>query len=82
MNYLIAENDIDKYLKAIEMNPDNIKEQEEKKAKWLAEQMPKWEESLRTMRSIVPPNVFTASLAELKSSALPPKVKMNHSSKE
>jgi len=66
-----AEKDIERWDKAIRMNPEYQEEQEREKKAWLESERPKWEESLRIMRGFVPPDIFSMSLPTLKAVTMP-----------
>ena len=53
------------------MHPDYEKEQIEQAKQWAADTKPGNEAALRRMRALVPPDIRTASLADLEGKGLP-----------
>ena len=66
---LSAERDVERFDQIIRMHPDYEREQREKADKWATDQRPVNEEALRRMRTLVPPDIRGASLADLEVSA-------------
>lgn len=67
----MAEKDIEKWDAAIKMNPEYVKEQEEKAKLWQQENKPLNEAALRAMRGLVPEDIKECSLVELQTRGLP-----------
>ncbi len=66
-----AEKDIDKWDQTIRMHPDYAKEQEEKRVKWEKENAAANQEALRKLRTFVPPDIFSSSVAKMTSEGVP-----------
>ncbi len=66
-----AEKDIDKWDQTIRMHPDYAKEQEEKRIKWEKENAMANQEALRRLRTFVPPDIFSSSVAKMTSEGVP-----------
>ena len=66
-----AEKEIERWDTAIKNNPEYQEEQERLQREWMEAQRPKWDAALRTMRSLVPPDISTMSLTTLKATTTP-----------
>ena len=66
-----AENDIERWDKAIKMNPDYQIEMEEKSKKWEADQKPLNHACYLQMRKLIPPDLSAASLGSMIEDGLP-----------
>ncbi len=66
-----AEKDIDKWDQTIRMHPDYAKEQEEKRVEWERENEAANQEALRKLRTFVPPDIFSSSVAKMVSEGVP-----------
>ena len=66
-----AENDIERWDKAIKMNPDYQIEMEEKARKWEEEQKPINHACYLKMRKLIPPDLSVASLGSMIEDGLP-----------
>jgi hypothetical protein len=66
-----AEKDIERWDKAIRMNPEYQKEMEEKAKQWEIDQQPINHQCLMKMRSLIPPNVSSTTLAQMLADGLP-----------
>ena len=71
---LKAEKELEKLDKAMKLHPDYIKEEEEKAARWEAEQQPKWQEALKNMRGFIPPDIMNLSKRELIEKGVPKEI--------
>ncbi|KAH8075703.1 myosin-kinesin ATPase superfamily-like protein [Aureococcus anophagefferens] len=69
-----AEKDVEKYDQIIRMHPDYEKEEAAKAEQWVKDTKPANEAAQNAMRCLVPPDVRSASLADLGDSGLPPGV--------
>ena len=58
---LEAEKEFEKLDRAVKLHPDYIKEEEEKAARWAAEQQPKCQEALKKIRGFIPPDIVNTS---------------------
>ena len=66
-----AENEIERWDKAIKMNPDYQIEMEEKAKKWEEDQKPKNRDCYLRMRQLIPPDLAAASLKSMVEDGLP-----------
>lgn len=66
-----AEKDIERWDKAIRMNPEYQKEMEEKAKQWEIDQKPINYQCLLKMRSLIPPNVASTSMTQMIEDGLP-----------
>lgn len=66
-----AEKDIERWDKAIRMNPEYQKEMEEKAKQWEIDQKPINHQCLLKMRSLIPPNVSATSMSQMMADGLP-----------
>ncbi len=66
-----AEKDIDKWDQTIRMHPDYAKEQEEQRIKWEKENEMTNKEALRRLRTFVPPDIVSSSVAKMTSEGVP-----------
>lgn len=66
-----AEKDIDKWDQTIRMHPDYAKEQEEKAKQWEKDNEPANQKALKTMRSLVPPDMHTSSISKMVDEGVP-----------
>lgn len=71
---LKAEKELEKLDTAIKLHPDYIKEEEEKAARWEAEQQPKWQDALKNTRGFIPPNIMNLSKGELIEKGVPKEI--------
>jgi hypothetical protein len=67
----LAEKEIEKWDTAIKMNPEYMKEQEEKTNVWELENKPLNLQAMRAMRGLIPPDIKECSLVELQERGLP-----------
>jgi hypothetical protein len=67
----LAEKDIEKWDAAIKMNPEYLKEQEDKAKLWEAENESLNEDAMRALRGLIPPDIKDCSLVELQQRGLP-----------
>jgi hypothetical protein len=58
---------LDYLLICLEKNPEHIEEQQQELQLWLVNSLPFIEESLVTMRGLIPPDIFHCSIATLRS---------------
>jgi len=66
-----AEKEVEKYDQIIRMHPDYEKEEAEKAEKWVRDTRPTNLAAQEEMRKLVPPDIRTASLADLEEKGLP-----------
>lgn len=66
-----AEKDIERWDKAIRMNPEYQKEMEEKAKQWEIDQKPINHQCLLKMRSLIPPNVGSTSVSQMMADGVP-----------
>jgi hypothetical protein len=66
-----AEKDVEKWDKAIRMNPEYQKEMEEKAKKWAEDQKPVMEKCRRRMRAVIPPDVTQTNVNKMIEEGVP-----------